>query len=80
MIKKFNDPESPFFIFLLRFASFLIIAEAQLMPLSPPPPSFSLLGHSTRAGGVGLNLQSAATIILFDSDWNPQMDKQVLLP
>jgi ATP-dependent helicase STH1/SNF2 len=31
---------------------------------------------STRAGGVGLNLQSADTVIFIDSDWNPQMDRQ----
>ena len=32
---------------------------------------------STRAGGVGLNLQRADTVVLFDSDWNPQADIQV---
>jgi hypothetical protein len=35
---------------------------------------------STKAGGLGLNLQSADTVILFDSDWNPQNDEQVQTP
>lgn len=43
LLKKFNSPDSEFFIFLL----------------------------STRAGGLGLNLQAADTVVIFDSDWNP---------
>jgi len=33
---------------------------------------------STRAGGVGVNLTGADTVILFDSDWNPQQDLQAM--
>ncbi len=41
LLKQFNAPDSPYFVFIL----------------------------STRAGGLGLNLQTADTVIIFDSDW-----------
>ncbi|KAK4056827.1 putative ATPase [Microbotryomycetes sp. JL221] len=42
------------------------------------PDAAKLYLVSTRAGGVGLNLIGADTVILFDSDWNPQSDLQAM--
>lgn len=41
-----------------------------------PPARVFLL--STRAGGLGLNLTAADTVIIYDSDWNPQQDLQAM--
>ncbi|KAI0970535.1 SNF2 family N-terminal domain-containing protein [Xylaria arbuscula] len=39
-------------------------------------PDYKVFLLSTRAGGQGINLATADTVILFDSDWNPQQDLQ----
>lgn len=41
----------------------------------PGSPYFCFI-LSTKAGALGLNLQSADTVIIYDSDWNPQNDIQ----
>ncbi|ODV61924.1 chromatin-remodeling protein SWR1 ASCRUDRAFT_18658, partial [Ascoidea rubescens DSM 1968] len=39
-------------------------------------PRITVFILSTRSGGLGINLTGADTVIFYDSDWNPAMDKQ----
>merc|ERR1712242_121988 len=49
---------------------------AMLKVFNAPDSEYFIFILSTRAGGLGLNLQTADTVIIFDSDWNPHQDLQ----
>ena len=51
--------------------------RSELLKLFNAPNSpYQIFLLSTRAGGLGLNLQTADTVIIYDSDWNPHQDLQ----
>lgn len=47
--------------------------EAFIDDYNKPNSEKFLFLLSTRAGGLGINLQTADVVILYDSDWNPQV-------
>ncbi|XP_076831202.1 lymphoid-specific helicase [Brachyhypopomus gauderio] len=49
--------------------------DENMKKFSSDPEVFIFL-LSTRAGGLGINLTAADTVIIYDSDWNPQADLQ----
>lgn len=52
--------------------------ENTVANFNKPDSDIPIFLLTTRAGGVGLNLQTADTVILFDSDWNPSADLQAV--
>ena len=53
-----------------------VIRDEHIDAFNAPGSSKFVFLLSTRAGGLGVNLQTADTVIIYDSDWNPQMDLQ----
>jgi len=49
--------------------SMKIETRVEAMKMFNVDPDYFLMILTTRAGGVGLNLTSADTVIIFDSDW-----------
>ncbi len=52
--------------------------EQQIEEFVKPGSTINVFLISTRAGGLGLNLMTANIVVLYDSDWNPQMDLQAM--
>ncbi|KAH9711470.1 helicase lymphoid-specific [Citrus sinensis] len=52
--------------------------KRQIQDFNDVNSSYRIFLLSTRAGGLGINLTAADTCILYDSDWNPQMDLQAM--
>ncbi|XP_048406934.1 lymphoid-specific helicase isoform X2 [Stegostoma tigrinum] len=52
-----------------------VMREENINNFNSDPEVFIFL-LSTRAGGLGINLTAADTVVIYDSDWNPQADLQ----
>ncbi|OXB61298.1 UNVERIFIED_CONTAM: hypothetical protein H355_012357 [Colinus virginianus] len=52
--------------------------DRQIEAFNAPDSDIPIFLLSTRAGGLGINLATADTVILYDSDWNPQVDLQAM--
>jgi len=66
------------FAYLRLDGSTKATSRRQLVEVFNTDPRVFLFIATTRAGGVGLNLTAADTVIFYESDWNPAMDRQAM--
>lgn len=59
--------------------SFFFPHQISINAYNEPNSSKFIFMLSTRAGGLGINLATADVVILYDSDWNPQVDLQAMV-
>ncbi|KAL4180565.1 hypothetical protein AMTRI_Chr13g125920 [Amborella trichopoda] len=52
--------------------------QQQIKEFNDLDSQWSIFLLSTRAGGLGINLTAADTCVIYDSDWNPQIDLQAM--
>mgnify|MGYP005680999045 CR=1 FL=1 len=77
---EFNAEGSPKFLFLLstrgkidcEFVTWFVDNIISCVSIR----SHHSLSLSLPAGGLGINLATADIVVLYDSDWNPQVDLQ----
>ena len=55
-----------------------VILESILSRVDNLVVAYQVFLISTKAGGLGINLTKATTVIMVDSDWNPQNDLQAI--
>lgn len=57
----------------------IILLQEAIERFNAPNSRKFIFMLSTRAGGLGINLATADVVILYDSDWNPQVDLQAMV-
>lgn len=58
---------------------FIFCLQESINAYNEPNSTKFVFMLSTRAGGLGINLATADVVILYDSDWNPQVDLQAMV-
>lgn len=52
--------------------------KEEIEKFNDPKGKYNIFLLSTRSGGLGINLTAADSVVIFDSDWNPQVDLQAM--